>query len=234
MPFVLVHGGGFAGSCWDLLSPMLTGPVVAVDLPGRGTRPADLTRVTLADFADAVVKEIVTADLRDVVLVGHSLAGVTLPPVMDRIPERLRHAVFVSCVVPPDGSTVLDVMGTLSPAVSEVASRLGSGTVDGEGRLAREFATAMFCNDMDDAQIEFTLERMVAEALGVLSEPVDLGGLKQALPRTYVRLGQDHSLVPATQNDMAARVGGGVVDVDAAHMAMISAPDALAAVLNPI
>ena len=36
MPNVLVHGGGFAGSCWDLLVPELDAPTVAVDLPGRG------------------------------------------------------------------------------------------------------------------------------------------------------------------------------------------------------
>ena len=32
MPNVLVHGGGFAGSCWDLLVPELDAPSVAVDL----------------------------------------------------------------------------------------------------------------------------------------------------------------------------------------------------------
>jgi pimeloyl-ACP methyl ester carboxylesterase len=39
-PLVLVHGGSFAASCWDLVVPLLDGPVLAVDLPGRGrTRP---------------------------------------------------------------------------------------------------------------------------------------------------------------------------------------------------
>ncbi|MEU3342506.1 hypothetical protein ACWCQ1_49630 [Streptomyces sp. NPDC002144] len=47
-------------------------------------------------------------DLRDVVLVGHSCAGVTIPRVLDLIPDRIRHVVLVSVVVPPDSSRVLD------------------------------------------------------------------------------------------------------------------------------
>ena len=38
MPFVLVHGGGMNGSCWNRLVPLLDGEVVVVDLPGRGAR----------------------------------------------------------------------------------------------------------------------------------------------------------------------------------------------------
>jgi pimeloyl-ACP methyl ester carboxylesterase len=48
-PLVLVHGGGFDRRCWDLLIPHLKVPTVAVDLPGRGSRPTPLDLVTFAD-----------------------------------------------------------------------------------------------------------------------------------------------------------------------------------------
>jgi hypothetical protein len=57
------------------------------------------------------------------------------------------------------------------------------------------------------------------------------------VPRTYVRLLQDQSIDLPAQDRMIAtlREAGeqevGVVDVDAAHMAMLSAPARLAAVL---
>jgi pimeloyl-ACP methyl ester carboxylesterase len=237
MPYVLVHGGGFGASCWDPLLPLLHGPVVAVDLPGRGRRPADLATVTLDDFATAVVEEIETADLRDVVLIGHSLAGVTLPRVMARIPERLRHVAFVSCAVPPPGTTVAEALADLSPAAAEVASRLGAEVIGDDGHLHEDLAAAMFCNDMDDALTRRTLDHLTSEAPGVLVEPIDLTGLRQPVPRTYVRLLQDAAIVPASQDRMiatlraAADVEVGVVDLDAAHMAMLSAPERLAAVL---
>jgi pimeloyl-ACP methyl ester carboxylesterase len=235
MTIVLIHGGGFAGSCWEPMLPFLRAPALALDLPGRGDRPADLATVTLADFVDAVVDELVSRDLRDVVLVGHSLAGVTLPGVAAAVPERLRRLVFVSASVPPDGSTVADVLGSLSPATGELAARLGDGVVATDGGLNPELATVMFCNDMSAAQTARTLELMGSEAFGVIIEPFRLGDLGD-LPITYVRLLQDQSLSLATQDTMIANLGGparvDVVDLDAAHMAMISRPAELAAVLD--
>jgi pimeloyl-ACP methyl ester carboxylesterase len=237
MAYVLVHGGGFAASCWDPLVPLLDGEVRAVDLPGRGRRPAELDSITIDDFAAAVVEDMDAAGLDDVVLVGHSLAGVTLPPVMALVPERLRHVVFVSCAVPPAGTTVADALTGLSPTAAELAASLGDQLVDEHGRLHDALATAMFCNDMDDELTRQTLDRMTTEAPGVISEPVDLTGLRRPVPRTYVRLLQDQSIDLPAQDRMIAtlREAGeqevGVVDLDAAHMAMLSAPARLAAVL---
>ena len=232
MAYVLVHGGGFDRRCWDPLLPLLDAPAFAVDLPGRGSRPADLDRVTIADFAEAVAAEITERDLDDVVLVGHSLAGITLPGVAGRVGDRLRHLVFVSCAVPPDGASVAEVLDSLSPAVAEVAGQITDDAVSAEGTLHPDLAGAMFCNDMDDALRASTLELLVPEAFGVLSEPVDLSPLGAPIPRTYVRLLQDASLTLDAQDRMVANLGGArVVDLDAGHMAMISRPADLSAIL---
>jgi len=235
MTFVLVHGGGLDSSCWELLVPLLDGQVYAVDLPGRGARPADLSTVRVSDFVDAVVSEILDRDLTDVVLVGHSLAGITLPGVAARVSGRLRRLVFVSCVIPAHGASVADVLDTLSPAVAEVAARIGDDVVGADGTLHPDLAATMFCNDMDAEQRALTLARLVPESMAVISEPVDLGGIRTPVPRTYVRLLQDASLGLASQDRMAANLGDvQIVDVDAGHMAMISRPVELARVLNQL
>jgi pimeloyl-ACP methyl ester carboxylesterase len=231
--FVLVHGGGFDARCWARLTPLLDGDVFAVDLPGRGTSPADLANVTVTDFVERVTAEIVDRDLTDVVLVGHSLAGITLPGVAARVPDRLARLVFVSCVVPPHGRAVSDVLETLSPAVAEVAAGIGADAISSDGTLHRDLATVMFCNDMDAEQRAETLALLVPEALGVISEPVDLDGLRRSVPTTSVRLLRDASLTPDAQDRMARTAGASrVVDLDSGHMAMISRPDALAEILN--
>jgi pimeloyl-ACP methyl ester carboxylesterase len=235
MTFVLVHGGGFFGSCWSELEPLLDGTVLAVDLPGRGRHPQDLGSVTISDFVESVTSEIVAQDLTDVTLVGHSLAGLTLPGVAERVPDRLSHLVFVSCAVPPHGTPLTDVLGDLSPAVAEVAANIGHEAVDSQGVLHVELARAMFCNDMDERTTESTLARRVPETLNVLSEPTDLTGLRHPIARTYVRLARDASVTPDAQNTMIANLGEvHVVDLDAGHMAMISDPQGLAAILNGI
>jgi pimeloyl-ACP methyl ester carboxylesterase len=233
MTFVLVHGGSFSGSCWSELEPLLAGTVLAVDLPGRGRHPQDLGSVTIADFVESVASEIVAHDLTDVTLVGHSMAGLTLPGVAERVPDRLSHLVFVSCAVPPHGAPLTDVLGDLSPGVAEVAANIGERAVDSQGVLHAELAGAMFCNDMDERTAESTLARRVPEALNVLSEPTDLTGLRHPIARTYVRLARDASITLDAQNTMIANLGEvNVVDLDAGHMAMISDPHGLATILN--
>jgi pimeloyl-ACP methyl ester carboxylesterase len=236
MPFVLVHGGGFDSRCWTPTIPLLDRETYAVDLPGRGSRPGDLSTITVADFADSVANEIVERDLHDVVLVGHSLAGITLPGVAERVADRLRSLVFLSCAVPAPGTSVIDMLGDLSPGLAEVAARIGSDIVGSEGGLHPDFAAAMFCNDMDDEQRELTLSWLVPEALSVISEPVNLDGLQRPIPRAYIRLRQDESLGFEKQTAMAQHLGADVriLDIDAGHMVMISQPATLAATLNPL
>ena len=44
------------------------------------------------------------------VLVGHSMAGLTIPEVARRAPERVAHLVFLSCSVPPEGGSIVDIL----------------------------------------------------------------------------------------------------------------------------
>ena len=221
--------------CWDPLLPLLDRETIAVDLPGRGDSTLDPTEVTLADCVNCVVDEITGRDLTDVVLVGHSLAGLTVPEVAHAIPQRLRHLVFVSATVPADGSSVADLLGSLSPVLEEVAELLGDDLVDTSGALHRDFAEALFCTDLNAEQTAFVLDSMVREARGLITEPSNLRGLEQAIPRTYVRLLADQSLLLGSQDEMIANLGGAdVVDIDAGHMAMVSQPRQLADILNAL
>ena len=126
MTMVLVHGGGCTKECWELMLPYLDGDVLALDLPGRGERPGDLTKIGVADFVDAVVDDIESRDLHDVVLVGHSLAGLTIPQVAGRVRDRIRALVFVSCTVPRDGESSYDTLDPEIQALSDGAPRTRS------------------------------------------------------------------------------------------------------------
>jgi pimeloyl-ACP methyl ester carboxylesterase len=231
-PVVLVHGGSFAASCWDLLVPLVDGPVLAVDLPGRGAHPAPLESVTLSMGAESLVADIDAAGYDDVVLVGHSMAGCVLPGAIGLLGDRVRHAVFVACTVPSHGSTALDMLDPGIRAMAEEA--LASGSAG--GTLDPEIARVVFANDMDDEQFGWMAERMVPEAPGVITEPVDLTPLRSGrFGRTWVRPVHDAIVAPADQLVFAGHVGDcEVVDLEAAHMCMISQPAALAAIIRPI
>ena len=68
---------------------------------------------------------------------------------MAELAPRLRHVVFLSAVVPPDRTAVLD---QIDPAVRELVRAAIVGGIYSQGR---EGARAMLCNDMDAEQADW-------------------------------------------------------------------------------
>lgn len=214
-------------SSWDRLVPLLEGQVIAVDLPGRGSRrDSDLATVTIDDCADAVVDDLLGADLSDVVLFGHSLAGVTLPRVVARVRDRIRRVVFVSAIIPPQGISVFE---NIDPSIKDsVAASLRGGIY----RQDPESARPWLCNDLDEHDTEWVIDHIVDDAAGLLLEPVNLSGMGD-IPRTYVHLTRDMTVPPELQAKCVAAIGpADEVDLDAGHMAMVGQAQRLADLLN--
>jgi pimeloyl-ACP methyl ester carboxylesterase len=205
--------------------PHLGTPALALDLPGRAAKPGSLETLTADDFAASVVADIEAAGLTRAILVGHSLAGITLPRVLERIAGRIAHAVFVACVVPREGQSALDAI-----AISDDLRPTGPDLLD------EERARAMFCSDMDEAQARFVLSRLCPEAVGPMLEPMRLAGLRAPVPRSYVKLLADQTLSCEQQDEFARNAGPGcaVHELDAGHDAMVSRPRELAELLDRI
>ena len=229
IPKLLVHGGGFDSRCWEPLLPFLNGPVAAVDLPGRGRRPPSPEPVTFEAFARAIEDEVTAAGFEDVVLVGHSQAGCSLPGAMALLGGRVRHAVFVAALVPRHGESPKQA---LAPAVEAMVDK---ALEDHRSTMGPDEAKRFFGNDLDDGQFDWCMARLVPEPPNLLDEPVDLSGLKSTMPRSWIRTTRDAILSPLLQLEFARRVDAGrVVDLDAGHMCMISQPAALAAAIEDL
>ena len=147
---------------------------------------------------------------------------------MAELAPRLRHVVFLSAVVPPDGTAVLD---QIDPAVRELVRAAIDGGIYSQDR---ESARGMLCNDLDSEQAEWTLDRVVDDSAALLTEIVDLSGLSADVPRTYVRLTEDRCYPPDLQERSARIVGGDTAFLQSGHMAMVSIPDQVAALLNQL
>jgi len=228
---VLVHGGTVTSRMWDPLLPHLATPTIAVDLPGRRYRPADLGRVTRQDWIDAVAQEIVARRVDRAVLVGHSSGGYVIPGVAARLPERSAHLVFVAATVPSEGTAPVDF---LKPKLRRIA-------LDSE-HLMREHAAGCTLGGLvpGEAPIETELgiveneERMGLEAPGPLFEPFTWQGVPD-VPRTFVRCTEDRVVTPELVPLMVANMGGAeIVDITAGHEVASEAPERLAAVLDSI
>jgi pimeloyl-ACP methyl ester carboxylesterase len=233
MGVVLVHGGYHGAWCWDGVAPLLDAPTLAVDLPGRGNHATDLDEVSIESSADSVLADIDAADFDRVVLVGHSLAGVTLPVVAGKLGDRVARLVFVSCLVVPEGESVLSMNPAEQREDFDRRLRSGPGEVT---TLSPEHHRELLGNDLDAQQLSYVLDRVGPDSMRFFTDTVTWRAKTRAIPKIYVRLLQDRAVAPVDQDEMIRRLGPGVTvhDIDAGHEVMITKPGDLAAILNRI
>ena len=231
---VLVHGGAHAADCWDLTIAELARQapelrVLALDLLGRGSKPADLATVTVADWVKSAVADIVEAGLDDVVVVGHSMGGLTVPGIVAQLgAARVREMILLAAFIPPQGRSVVDALrGPLAP-LARSARRLPT-TFEMPPALAR-FA---FANGMSPQRRKLMLSRLYRESPNVIFEPADRGDLPEAVPRTWIMTLDDRALSIRQQLRAIASLGGvdTMVCLDGCHDVMYSEPAKLAAIL---
>ena len=107
--YVLVHGAWSGGWDWKRVDDLLTADgnkVYRVTLTGQGERShLASTNVDLDTQITDVVNVILWEHLHDVILVGHSYGGMVITGVADRVPERLRHVVYVDAFLPTNGES---------------------------------------------------------------------------------------------------------------------------------
>jgi pimeloyl-ACP methyl ester carboxylesterase len=231
---VLVHGGEHAADCWDLVldelhrqAPELR--TLAVDLPGRGRTPGDLATATIVEWVDSVVADIEEAGLGDVVIVGHSMAGVTVPGVVAKLGSpRVREMILAAAFVPPHGLSIVDTLGGPLAAFARHAAKGGRPV-----KIPRVVTQYAFCNGMTREQRSLTMSLLCAESPRVPGEPVDRSGLPHDVPRTWILTTRDRALSVKSQHASIAALGGvqDVISVDACHELMFSHPERLAQIL---
>src|SRR5205807_8670328 len=154
--FALVHGGLHGAWCWERLVPELEGRghrAVAMDLP------IDDDTAGAERYAEAVVNALDGVD-DDVVVVGHSLGGLTIPLVAERRP--VARLVFLCATLPDPGRSFVDQTqqdpGMLDP-------RFGGLSV-GDDRTADMEALAgdAFYNDCPPDEVAWAVARFRRQA----------------------------------------------------------------------
>jgi pimeloyl-ACP methyl ester carboxylesterase len=235
---VLVHGAQHASDCWDptvsqihRLDPHL--PVLAVNLPGRRGKPGDLATARIDDWVDSVVADIKDAELDQVVIVGHSMGGLTVPGVVARLgSERVREMILAAAFVPPQGTAFVDTipgaLGWYARRESAAKARQGKAAT-----LPSAWAMFTFCNGMTRAQRQFIRERFYPESPSVVLERVDRTDMPTDVARTWILTGRDRTFSPKAQRRCIDALGGvqTLIELDTCHDLMVSEPERLAEIL---
>lgn len=131
--FVLVHGAWHGAWCWRAVQQVLEagqGSVFTPTLTGLGDRAHLLTPDTgLATHVTDVIAAIEAEDLTDVILVGHSYAGLVVTGVAARIPSRIMQLVILDGFLPEAGEVAMELLPERAAGHYQESARQNGGLV---------------------------------------------------------------------------------------------------------
>lgn len=239
--FVFVHGAWHNKSTWDLVTDELVErgyATATLDLPGAGehakkpdsfskrpldpaafgTEPSPNAGVTQEHRTAAVAKAIDAVKDHgngQVVLVGHSLGGLTISPVTEQMPEDVAAVVYLTAFMLPPGMVAGEIIGhetmaeamvpSLFMADPEVVGAMRMDTAsDDAAYVAR--AKEAFYADVDDATFAKVMSGLHPD------EPAQVAGVPSAVTkdrfgtvdRHYIRCTEDRAISIAGQDHMIA------------------------------
>ncbi len=226
--FVLVHGAWHGGWCWQRVSCQLEAAghrVLAPTLTGLGERAHLISReVNLATHVEDVAAVLRYEDLREVVLVGHSYAGLVITGVAAREFDRIARLIYYDAFVPGDGQSALDLLP------SHVADHFTAAAAqDGDGWLMpRRPLEALGVRRAEDKA--WLQPRLVPHPFATYTDKLCLDPRVRQLPSSYISC-TDWAAVMAPQAESARALGWPVLRIAADHEALATAPDLLVAAL---
>jgi pimeloyl-ACP methyl ester carboxylesterase len=231
-PVVLVHGAWMGASAWDKVAAELRARglrVTAVELPGHGRDATPADKLSMAGYIDAVAAAL-PADGR-AVLVGHSMAGMVISGVAEKVPEKVATLVYVAAYLPKDGQSLYQL--SQGDADSQVPRwwRQADPKAYSPAWIDAAGIVDVFCADCGPADRQFLIDSHRPEAVPPLGTPVRLTAERFGrVPRVVVHTLKDRAVSVGLQRRMLAEAGPTlrVVELDTSHAPMLTQPKALA------
>ena len=190
--YVLVHGAWHGSWCWSRLIPLLeaAGHVAyGPSLTGLGDRASLLSpEIGLGTHVEDIAGLIREHDLRGVILLGHSYGGMVITGVVDQVPDRVQHLVYLDTFVPRAGESMAAGTPVIGPLV--VASLRREARRHGDGWRVDPPKPSRF-GVTTEPDLSWVRARLTPQPLRTLEEPLRLAdpGIVARFPRTHICCG---------------------------------------------
>ena len=222
--YVLVHGGGHGGWCYQPVARGLRAQgheVHAPSLTGCGDRQ-HLFRsdVDLECHITDVTNLVEFEDLRDVILVGHSYGGMVITGVADRAPDRIGHLVYLDAATPTNGQSLADLAGR-----AMFFARANSRIVDGvELCLFPTEETIPIYGVVDSETVDWMRPRLTPQPWRCFEQPLNLTNEEALAKIPQSHINSTMFLSSRDVDHIRAISDGRMWDLDTGHDMMITEP----------
>jgi pimeloyl-ACP methyl ester carboxylesterase len=229
---ILVHGAWADASSWDAVVPLLKAKgheVIAVNLAGHGKDTTSFANITFQTYVDQVKAAIGTRT--NVILVGHSFAGMVISQVAEEIPTQIKELIYLAAGLPHDGDDLLS-LSKQDPA-SHIGKYLTVDQPHGAAIIAKEGVADVFAADAPQQVQDYLTANIKPEPLLPLATPVHLTEKNfGSIRKVYIHTLNDHAIsYPAQQAMVAAGKVAKVYTLESSHTPFISMPDKLAEII---
>ena len=238
--FILVHGAWHDSRCWHDVAELLSTrghSVLVPDLCGHGQSGVQPSRATLKGYVNQSC-QLIEDCAAPVVLVGHSMAGVVITAVAERLPSRIAALVYLCAYLPLPGDSVFALIarnrGHEPLSAIELALEMSDDkrtcTIDSDA------IAPLFYSDVDSTRLPALMARFGIQGSLPLAAAVDYDpGRLGKLARHYICCTRDRVIPLHHQQRMLARHDGFHVHMLAAdHSPFYSCASALATLLDSI
>jgi len=234
--FLLIHGAWHGGWCWHKVAPLLKAKghkAIAADLPGHGEDRTPTASATLKGYADRAC-EIAAAQKEPVILVGHSMGGITITQTAENCPQNIRALVYLCAFLPRNGDSL--VTWASQDRESKVNPTTTAPQPDGSVKFRMECTREAFYLNCTEEDIQFAQPRLVAESGALFDVPVKTTAERWGrLPRYYIECARDRAITLWLQKEMQNQSPCRLkFSLDTDHSPFFSAPEQLADILLQI
>ena len=264
--FLLLHGSWHGAWAWTEVARHLNlagYPTLAIDFPGHGldailpqsftarpldagafaSEPSSIAAYGIADYQEAVLdaaKQARAAGIRNLIAVGHSMAGVPLTFAAAKRPKLFAGLVYLAAVLPTKGKPAGAYLGLadqaanskLGPALVADPAVVGALRIDprsqDEGyRAALKEALAA---DVDDTLLGAVMHLLTPDApVSIYGEVATLGKGYGRLPKRFIRATHDKTVLPSTAQAIVDDINDNwpnepcpMIDIAASHEVMFA------------
>jgi pimeloyl-ACP methyl ester carboxylesterase len=205
--------------------------VLAVDLPGRQGKGKPGRGLTLHDYITDLTST-VDGEQGKVVLVGHSLAGMSIAAAAEKLPHKVERLIFLTAWVSMNGSNMLQLgrENTGSDLHRATCASLLRGLITPTLEAFQE----VFCADCSAEDLAWAQRQLVPESIRTAFGRVPLSRERfGTVPTSYVRCANDRALTLAQQQRMLEAIAcQRVMTLPSSHSPFLSMPQALAQALH--